>query len=341
MSFSKVLLFIFVFVGINFWVGPIDKVRKIPSTPWAEKETFKEQLISTKPEVVLIGNSMLGWGVDSTQLSERLDLKVVKFARGGAASAWFYLVFKNVVASVDTPPRIVCIFFRDSFLTKPKYRTRGKYKQSIEGMAHHEEPLLDSLAYAPPGLEKYLNQIPLYSKRNDISIFIDHVIKDIFTVKLLDLKIGDPEKSISRVFDESNLDQVQLNAEQIKAETLKRAKHPISFEDELSSSFLPAILDIAKEKKIQLVFVRIKRKRDLIYNEELASFEPYIEEMSKYFRNNDIIFIDFTYDDRIKEIHYDVGDHLEPKIGKPLFTDILADKLRPIVEDNIVFNASN
>lgn len=340
MNFCKVLLFIFVFVGINLWVGPIDKVRKIPSTPWAEKETFKEQLISTKPEIVLIGNSMLGWGVDSTQLSKLLGLKVVKFARGGAASAWWYLVFKNVVTSVEIPPRVVCIFFRDSFLTKPRYRTRGNYKESIEGMANHDEPFLDSLVYEPIGFEKYLNKIPLYFKRNDISNFIDNTIKNIFTVRLLELDSGDPEKSISSVFDDSNLDQIRLDAEQIKAETLEKAKQQINFKDQLSSSFLPAMLDIAKENDIHIVFVRIKRKRDLIYNEELVSFQPYIEDLSQYFKKNKIPFIDFTYDDRIKYYHYKTGDHLDPKVGKPFFTIILADKLQQIVDNNIVLSAS-
>ncbi|MCI5209874.1 MAG: hypothetical protein D3910_14020 [Candidatus Electrothrix sp. ATG2] len=330
-NIGAILVFLLVFAGANVIVDTREKARKVSPPHGAEKKAMIDSMANNKPAVVLIGNSMLGEGIDPHLLSELLGIRVEKFSRGGAASAWWYLVFKNVVLSAKVKPQCVVIFFRDLFLTKPEYRTSGKYRRSIEGMADQEEPLLDRLVFGAQGVEKYIDKLPLYQKRDTIQKQVDIIIKDIFTTKITNISVGGSQKAISRTFDEKKLDPIQLNLEQIKAEQIKATAKTIKFKSQLKRSFLPDIVNRASASGINLVFVRIKRKRDLTPNNEPEVIKQYVAELKKYFADNKIPFIDFTYDQRIVKSHYAVGDHMDRKKGRPFLTKLLAQELKPIL----------
>lgn len=77
------------------------------------------ELNQIQPELVLVGNSMLGEAVDQKEISRLMGLSAVKVWNGGAGSAWWYLVVKNIFPQLVDKPRYVGVFFRDNFLTLP------------------------------------------------------------------------------------------------------------------------------------------------------------------------------------------------------------------------------
>ncbi|MFP6874101.1 MAG: hypothetical protein VCA55_11395 [Verrucomicrobiales bacterium] len=78
-----------------------------------------DDLRSENPQILLIGNSMLYSRIDIDEL-ERLSGKRVGFlAKGGSASACWYLYLKNIVAPSGVQPEQVIIFFRDRVYLLP------------------------------------------------------------------------------------------------------------------------------------------------------------------------------------------------------------------------------
>jgi hypothetical protein len=121
-----------------------------------------------QPELILIGNSMLGEGVDERQLESLLDMPAAAVWHGGVGSAWWYLVVKNIIPQLKKKPALIGIVFRDNHLTLPAMRVTGKHKPLIDSLAGEDEELLDRLAYLNQEnflslqLKKY---IPLFNKR--------------------------------------------------------------------------------------------------------------------------------------------------------------------------------
>ena len=70
------------------------------------------RLRNKQPDVVLIGDSILGSSIDPRLFAEKSGARHVElFWNGGAASAAWYLLLKNYVVASEVHPRLVCIFF--------------------------------------------------------------------------------------------------------------------------------------------------------------------------------------------------------------------------------------
>lgn len=73
-----------------------------------------EQLQADQAQVLLLGNSFLGEGVDAEQLATLTGQRITKAAIPGSTTPTWYLLLKNVIAPMPTPPHRVVIFFVDS-----------------------------------------------------------------------------------------------------------------------------------------------------------------------------------------------------------------------------------
>jgi hypothetical protein len=141
-----------------------------------------------------------------------------------------------------------------------------------------------------------------------------------------------PDQAIERLFDEKNLNSDLLTIRQLAAESTGGNKL-YNFQQELDRSFLPYMIDMAQENNIQLVFVRMKRRRDVKPGGQPKALQKYIKNLEDYLAENEVDFIDFTDDKRIKIEHFGSGDHLSRNGGRRLFTKILAEKTLPIIQN--------
>jgi len=103
------------------------------------------------------------------------------------------------------------------------------------------------------------------------------------------------------------------------------------FDSALDKSFLPHIISMMGKTGIRLVFVRMKRRRDVQSGKESAELVAYISDLRKYLALHRNPLIDFTHRQEIRIEHFGIGDHLGKPKGQQLFTELLAKELKPFI----------
>jgi hypothetical protein len=295
---------------------------------------YHMKLKNSKPQVVLLGNSLLGDGVDEDQFTHLTKRRTLKLCSGGWASAAWYLAFKNVIIEASPKPQTVVILFRDHFLTDPAYRVRGKYMAYMDKLAGPEEPLLERLAFlnAMNPLTYQLNRNwSLFQKREGLKKGLESNIKS-----WVGSVYGHPDdnglnNSIEQIFDTDNLSAKEFGDAQLKSEEANN-KTQYDLKKSLPVSFLPAMVQMAHENDIQLIFVRVKRRREAQGLATPAGLDDYIRNLQQWFTRQQVPFIDFSDDPHIKIEHYGNGDHLNKQDGRALFTKLLVERLKPYLD---------
>jgi hypothetical protein len=300
-----------------------DKAYSPPSAtaiPWKQQE-----LSSQRPEVILLGNSMLGEGIDEGLFESLTGLRTCKWAIGGSESAYWYVVTKNVIATCAHKPRLLVVFFRGTVLAYPGFRTSGKYRDEIELWTLPEEPLLDELAYrtSSPPLVRVAEQLwPLcdWRHRNALKTRAETLVKQV-TAALLKTNPETLAAAAAAVFAEDELDLVQATAQQLAAE---QAFSVVPRQIQIGRSFLPEIVRVTKEAGIQLVFVRVKRRTDADGRPQSAELTDYINGLREYLQEASVPLLDFSHDPSLGLELFAAGDHLDREKGRPVFTRLVA-----------------
>ena len=274
----------------------------------AEADALRKRVAELRPELVLLGDSMVGEGVDDAALGRRTGVSALNVQIGGAASAWCYLALKNLILPAS-PPRLVAVFYRDHFLTEPRFRTDGPYRAPLAALSRAEEPLLERLALDPvdPAIAILRGGLPLYQRREDLRSGVHGALIDGVGAALFDLERGAAAASFTRTFAEAALDPHRLTSRQLDAE---RVADELDFGRDVEGSFLPEMVRLARERGVQLVFVRVKRRRDLEPGREPNGLPRYQRELSGWLAQRGVPVVDFTHEGRLRAEHYAAGDHL-------------------------------
>jgi len=311
---------------------PLVERKPVPASG-RKKIIYENNIRVYRPSVVLLGNSMLGHGVDERLFSQLSGTRTMSVWSLGGQSAWWYLVLKNVITEAPVKPKVVAVFFRDTDLTEPSYRVADKFRFNIDDMAGAHEPLLDRLAYLNNlNIPQYtlFKYCPAYRSREDTKRKLEMFVKDVFVSDLLGLKTGQVDETIERVFADEKMNQELLTQYQLSTEA-KKEKAIFNFSQQLEKSFLPYIIRQAKDNSIKLIFVRFKKRRDIHPGQEPAELVQYIKELNEYLAGRGVTLLDFTHDPRINIEFYAEGDHLSLS-GSRLFTEILVQSMKPVIE---------
>jgi len=338
----KTILNIFVALAVvaagnlAFWskIGTVVDHSAKPVGREALRPVFEQYLERYKPDVVFMGNSMLTEGVDMDRFTEYTNTLTMRLARGGSESAWWYLVLKNVIVETPKKPKLVVVFFRDTFLTMPDYRVNGKYKVNLNDFCNEQEPVLDRLAYlkGADGLSYMVNKyVPLFRQREKIQNNIESFIKYKCAAKVLGTDTKGINTATAAVFDGNKMNHELMTARQLSVELESKE----NFQDALEKSFLPHIIDVAENNDIQLTFVRIKRRRDAVPDSQPEYLKRYITNLKQYLESRGTYLIDYTDNLNIKLEHFAEGDHLNKEKGAPVFTKMLAEDLKPIIDKHL------
>lgn len=284
---------------------------------------------SQNPELILLGNSMLGEAVGQEEMSRALGLPSVKVWLGGSGSAWWYLVIKNIVSELPHKPKYIGIFFRDNYLTLPQHKTSGKHKSGIDAFAGAREETLDQLAYfnsmdsVELAAQKYL---PLFNHRTQIKETFDRNLQQL-TAKITDAgDVKKVKKLVAIAFDNDKMNPVMLDRRQL-ADELAQDEYRKDMSFHPDRSFLDHIIKLCEEQGIKLFFVRVKRSRDLRVNKQSPDLLAYMSLFNSYLSEKDIPLIDFTDDKQLVSKHFGKGDHLNRGSGRTLFTQLLAERI--------------
>jgi hypothetical protein len=296
------------------------------------RKNFQNDIDTIQPDIVLLGDSMLGPAVDSTLLAEQLDQNIYTISLPGTASTIWYLIIKNNIVLAEHKPKTLVIFFRDSMMTVPGYRVTGRYFELVDEYAGPNDKVLIQRAYLNPmnPLEKFAEgYFPIYNSRWKIRQSMDYYIR----YSLPDLFGCDKDcvdNGMENVFQENNVAPNFLSDALAASDTYLYTDKVLNFRQQVDDSFLPEVIRLCKENDIQLILVRMKIMRFPIPVNEPPALEGYAKQMALYLEQNDVIFFDFAHDPRLTVDDFDDIVHLNEK-GRAIFTPILADSLKPYI----------
>jgi hypothetical protein len=319
----KQILLMAVFCGSIVWSAAYTK--RCGSDLQSLKKTYEK----ASPEVVLLGNSLLKAGVDERLLATFIGKKTLKAYSDGASSAYWYLYVKNVLMASEHPPEYLAIFFRDSYLTDPSFRTKGKFQTKIRMISSPDEPLVLSKSYPEQGEKKFSSiwETLSWVQSEARDRFETRTLKTACDICRVNKEVG--RQAMRNSFDDSKINTAVKTEEQLASEVLTE-ESLLNSELQIEKSYLPEIISLLKEKDIKLICVRLRRRGHVDGSGVTDKLQEYIKDLDHYVRNSGNIFLDCSEDQAIGFEHFGAGDHLNAT-GKAYFTQKLAEDLAPLI----------
>lgn len=292
-------------------------------------------LRKTQPEIVLLGDSMLETRIDPPTLHRVSGRRCHVLAQPGTSSAVWYLEMKNILAPLDPPPRTVLVFFRSRQLTLPAHRTAGRYRKTIESFMQGGEPLFEKLTGEPgQEAESWLDRLslavyPVQKRREAAQLKMQSVA--------LDMAARGRDYVAIRAGAQQLFSAKQLRGDNEEDEQQEAGAHSLDADDHdfaraVGQSFLPAMLELARARGMQMVFFQVKRRprSDGRLADESPTAPAYQQALRNYLEANDARFFDETRELDITRDFYGSGDHVSRKKSAE-YTALFWRKIEPLV----------
>jgi len=286
--------------------------------------------MNPKPEVVLIGDSMLGTRIDPEVLDRLSDAPVFVNILEGSASARWYLYLKNYLAESGVNPKHVVVFFRDRYLTDPVFRTSAQYQELLHQAMKPDEPVVDRLLEGQDStrfakLAKFFEW--LYPSQQLRERVADYVV--LRAQKITDSVTPDGtdfDVALDRTFD------IDLLRSDMPSELASENLNQAAFDPSPDKSFLPHIVELAKQNGWHLTFYRVKRRPQ---EGDIRTDEPelidYIADLREYLNANGADLVDVTNDDTLGMKFYSDGDHVSEEM-RPRYTEQFFERNRELFQ---------
>jgi hypothetical protein len=268
------------------------------------------------PTSVFIGASMMGTRIDPVHLGEissTHDETVAFLFHPATGPAWWYLAFKNHLVASGIAPRAVFVFFRDTNLTDTFFRLESLYGfgLGLDDVAHPQEPELNAVvASRKRGIWARVHSAVTRTYETDVATsWLEPAVRRWF----VNWRYPDPserlrfDRSLSERFDLTNLRR-DVTAD------LSDANDAADFDRDVATSVLPLMIDLARQRGIQLCFVRVQRRP--------AGSEPppqspnltrYVQSLERWLEANGAMFHDDWGDPEQPESIYADGDHVRDR----------------------------
>ena len=297
------------------------------------RKDYQSVIDRENPQVLLLGNSVIIYGIDEPQFAQLTNLKTLKYGFPGTASAYWYLLIKSNFSTAKTPPKYLLLFFLDNMLTIPDLEVNGEYLLIIDEIASENETVLLQKAYLNQinPLEGYLDsQLPLFGERQTLKDKIDNRIK--YTLPQLFQNCAKPclDKALDAVFGQKNMLQ-QYVLQQNTINLGRWSGKEWNFNALVEKSFIPDMIQITREKGINLILVREKNARFMTLEDEPSDMRKYFQDMANYLKKEGIPLLDFAHDPALTQDMFLDNIHLNPQ-GRLLFTRLAAEGFLPLLK---------
>jgi hypothetical protein len=292
-------------------------------------ESLVEDLNREKPQILLIGDSMLYTRLDLEALRQRATgHRISEYSVGGTATAAWYLYFKNVLLAAKRPPKTVVIFFRDDLWTQPHLRTTGARRDHLMELSRDlagDLSIVPGFASDSWSLDTLPGHLyPVVNFRNYLRQRLVLLTQDIVTGTGSKYPLL---KARREMFDLGNL-RADLPAE--LPDAAGDGSEALEFDAE--GTFLPGFFQLAREHGIRLVFYRVKRRPELNgMREETPELSRYIDGLRGWLEGQGGRLVDESGDPALTLDLYLDGDHLRES-ARPGWTKRFWDRLEPVIE---------
>jgi len=324
---AQLYIFVILFLSIPAIIGHLPILGDLTKPPFNPLPL--EEMSQSHPECVFIGNSMMYTRIDPTTLQGLIGSDAIYFIYShGSASAHWYLNLKNYIAPLKTKPKKVFIFFRDNNLTLPNLQTTGKYEDALLTTAHAKEPLLDALllkhnSFKDKVFSLFARAYPSLNKNRTYNGKLSKLI----AVALTGGKTS-ADQLLANINDRLNVKHFRDFG--VTPPTTEVAYDELDFATSYQKSFLPHIIDLAKENNVELVFIRVKRRPTGEASHEFKThLNMYMANLRSYIEANAMQLIDFNDTPGLTLDKYGEGDH----IGKEYlvwYTELFYNKTKQI-----------
>ncbi len=297
------------------------------------RRKYAKDIDEQKPDIVLLGDSMLYPAINLEVLSQQLDKRVMGIGLPGSASTLWYLIAKNNILETQTPPKYLVILFRDSMMTVPGYRVTGRYFEQIDEFAGPKDGELVKKAYINQmnPLEKVAEAwFPPFGSRWNIRQGLDARIRYTMPAQLgCDQPCMDNAMGV--VFGDMNMDPNFLSDALAAADDYLYSKAALDFDQQVGESFLPDLIQLCEEHGVQLVLVQMRILRFAAPGSEPPALRAYNEKLAEYLKANGVIYFDYSRETTLGREQFDDPLHMNDA-GQVIFTDMLAKDLLEYVK---------
>lgn len=282
---------------------------------------YQERLRAQDPRYVFIGNSIVESQIDPARLGELLGgAKVATVITHGGMTAFDYLMFKNFVLAAGVNPKQVFFTFRGTSLTRPRLRTEGEFRRTLQSMSREREEVLEQVlkdrrthgqrlagwlkdevltaAIYAPQIKKGLDQALLYLT--------------------MPPWLGYKPAKHGREFKASLNERFGLERLRGAAGDFVEAgptgddqAEDYDFAGDVGGSFLPVLVAMAQERGMGLVFMRAQeRPGPQGVPPQDPRMSAYLAQLKDYLAARGVGFHDFTGDPELTLELYASGDHI-------------------------------
>lgn len=318
------------FLGFNaflpHWLSQTYPRSLGPKFTKAIRLDLQKPINDLRPQDILLGNSVIVNGLDAQMFQTITGRRTLPFAFNGAASAYYYLILKNIIATAKTKPEFVLLFFIDNWLTRPNLMVNGvPFLQIMDEVASDNETILLQKAYI-----NQLNPMVAYLDSHSILFGERQTIKEKIDSRLK-YPLSDWFMNCGKVCLDAAMDQAFFYNNMLPAPDTTNFYHnewtgsEWDFYGRLEDSFLPDILEVARQNGIRLVFVREKNSRFMTLEEETEDMRHYFQNLGAYLSTQGIPLMDFSHDPALGVELFHDQMHFTPQ-AQPIFTRLVAEK---------------
>lgn len=259
---------------------------------------YKKDMDAIRPDIVLIGDSTLRWGVDEDRLSEGLGKKVYKIGIQGSASALWYLLVKNNILDGEHKPEAIVIFFRDTMLTIPEYRVYGDYFAKIDEYGNENDPVLIAKAYNRPvtAIEWLMVRlVPVYAERLQLQNGWNAWMQPLLARWLQDCDDACIEDAKAEVFSFPRQNPEVYGRNVMQVEGLFYQFEHLLFSRSYGDSFLGDLIRLTRAENTRLILVRLGTTRFSSEQDEPLLLRRYLEDLSNKMEQEGVDYIGWDY----------------------------------------------
>ena len=337
-AFVQYILCVVILIGATYAFVPWFYGVNYPKPPGPAfdpsiRTIFQQGIDKSKPQIVLIGDSLASVNIDPVILSNNLGKSVYDVSLPGSASTLWYLITKNNIATAKYKPEYLIVLFRDTMLTTPDYRVQGSYFQQIDEFANSNDKLLIQLAFVNKmnWLDKLADQyIPPYGSRLKFRATMDGQLRGLGPRLLLSCDNNCVDDSLSTVFRSDNFLSKVMGDAINSADKYLYTDQNLDFSHQIGQSFLPEIVRLCKENNIQLILIRSKTLAFTPQSPAPAGLAGYITQLASYAKQNNVIYLDYSNDQRITPDFYFDPVHFNDAVREK-FTGFLSESLAPFM----------
>ena len=270
------------FIAITILVPLLLRLQGVYNSHY--KTGLVEELRQQNPEILLIGNSMLYTRIDMDELRKISGKRISWLTKSGGASACWYLYLKNIVQESGVQPAHTVIFFRDTVLTSPAYRTTGQYGDYLKRIQSEEDPVFKKVLLSNhlPALGLSAKIQLFYAIDSQPRVFQSSVHDLALDITKINLTKKERKDDMNIRFSVDNL-RHDLALENMGYSTPGTSRNETTnFSADPNTSFLPHIMELAQNLNTNLIFYQVQNTQERKGRPLPEDYTSYLVDLKNY-----------------------------------------------------------